>query len=312
LAKRALEIAAAGGHNLLMVGAPGSGKTMLARRLLGLLPPLSFDEALEATKIHSVAGVLEKGASLLGQRPFRSPHHTVSDVALTGGGSIPRPGEASLAHNGVLFLDELTEFDRKALEALRQPLEEGFITVSRAAGTVVFPARMMLVAAMNPCACGYLGHPDKACLCTPLQVHKYRAKISGPLLDRIDIHVEVPPVRIADLTREAPPSEPTAMAAQRVGLARRRQSGRYENVKVRCNAHMGPRELKAFCELSEASRRLLENAVSRLGLSARSYDRILKVARTIADLAGEEKIADAHMAEAVTYRCLDRAAAPLA
>ncbi|HND63645.1 MAG TPA: YifB family Mg chelatase-like AAA ATPase [Elusimicrobiota bacterium] len=301
-AKRALEVAAAGGHNILMIGPPGSGKTMLARRIPGLLPPLTFEEAIETRKIHSVAG-MALGA-LLGDRPFRSPHHTISDVALVGGGSVPRPGEVSLAHNGILFLDELPEFDRHVLEVLRQPLEEGAVTVSRAAQSVTFPAGFTLVAAMNPCPCGYQGHPERECVCTPFQIRKYRTKISGPLLDRIDLHVEVPALRLAELTEEAPAAENSAAVRRRVLAARERQSARLGGAAV--NARMGSKDVRTHCKLGEGSKKLLQSVVARLGLSARSFDRILKVARTIADLAGSPDLKEEHVAEAVGYRALDR------
>lgn len=303
-AKRALEVAAAGAHNILMIGPPGSGKTMLARRLPGLLPPLGFEESLETRKIHSVAGL--GPAAPLGERPFRTPHHTISDVALIGGGSIPRPGEVSLAHNGVLFLDELPEFDRHVLEVLRQPLEEGTVTISRAARTVRFPARFTLVAAMNPCPCGYEGHPDRECVCPPYAVRKYRAKISGPLLDRIDMHIEVPALSLAELTEDPPPGEKTAEVRDRVLAARALQQERLGSGGAGANARMNGKEVKAHCKLDAKSKALLKAAVSRLGLSARSFDRILKVSRTIADLAGSESLREEHVAEAVGYRTLDR------
>jgi magnesium chelatase family protein len=299
-AKRALEVAAAGSHNLLMIGPPGSGKTMLARRLPGLLTPMTFEESLETRKIHSVAG-LGSGA-VFGERPFRSPHHTISDVALIGGGTHPRPGEVSLSHNGVLFLDELPEFDRHVLEVLRQPLEEGAVTVSRAAKTVCFPARFMLVAAMNPCPCGYEGHPERECVCTPTAVRKYRGKVSGPLLDRIDMHVEVPALSLAEITEEPPPSEKTSAVLSRILEARARQRAR----GVLSNARLSGKEVKAHCKLDAPSKTLVKEAVSKLGLSARSFDRILKVARTVADLAGSEPLREEHVAEAVGYRSLDR------
>jgi magnesium chelatase family protein len=306
-AKRALEVAAAGGHNVLMMGPPGSGKTMLAKRMPGILPPMSFEESLEASKIHSVSGLLARGQALLSVRPFRSPHHTISDVALVGGGTYPRPGEVSLAHHGVLFLDELPEFDRNVLEVLRQPLEDGCVTVSRAVTSLTFPAKFVLVAAMNPCPCGFQGHPERDCVCTPFQVQKYRAKMSGPLLDRIDLHVEVPALRMAELTEEPPPSESSAAIRERVIAARARQAKRLRSAGLFCNAHMGPKHVKAFCKIDDASRTLLKAAVARLGLSARSFDRILKVARTLADLAGSDALTRDHVAEAIGYRSLDRA-----
>lgn len=306
-AKRALEVAAAGGHNLLMIGPPGSGKTMLARRLPGLLPPLAFEEFLESRKIHSVAGSTAGRPSA--DRPFRSPHHTVSNVALIGGGAVPRPGEVSLAHHGVLFLDELPEFHRDVLEVLRQPLEEGEVTVSRAAQTVTFPARFSLVAAMNPCPCGYQGHPDRPCACTPLQVVRYRNKISGPLLDRIDLHVEVPALRLTELTEEGPAPESSARVRERVLAARRLQEGRFGRPRV--NAHMTSKEVRLHCRLDAESKALLKTVVARLGLSARSFDRILKVARTIADLAESPDLRSEHVAEAVGYRSMDRSTVPV-
>jgi magnesium chelatase family protein len=302
-ARRALEVAAAGGHNLLMIGSPGAGKTMLARRLPGILPPLSFDEALECTAIHSVAGTLPAGIGLLGDRPFRAPHHTVSDVALVGGGTIPRPGEISLAHHGVLFLDEMPEFSRHVLDVLRQPLEEGRITISRAARTVVFPARFVMVAAMNPCPCGYRGDPKRACRCTPQQVARYRGRLSGPLLDRIDLVVDVQPVAIADLTA-APNGEASAPVRARVLAAHERQLTRPGRAG-RLNAHLHGRAFDRVCALDAAGRTLLERTVERLHLTARGFHRVLKVARTIADLAGAANIGGDHIAEALQYRMVD-------
>ncbi len=304
--KRALEIAAAGGHNVIMIGAPGSGKTMLARRIPSILPPLTADEALETTKIHSVAGKLGPTRGLLRQRPFRTPHHTTSPVALIGGGQSPQPGEASLAHNGILFLDELPEFGRSVLEVLRQPLEDKRISVSRAKYSVEYPANFTLVASMNPCPCGYYNHPDKECSCAPGAVHRYMNRISGPLLDRIDLHVEVTPVSIAEMA-SAEPGEPSAAVRERVVRARKVQEERFRGVEgVHTNAMMNPKMLRACCRLDAASAALLERAMERLNLSARAYDRILKVARTIADLAGEADIGAAHIAEAINYRSLDR------
>ncbi len=304
--KRALEIAAAGGHNVIMIGAPGSGKTMLARRIPSILPPLTADEALETTKIHSVAGKLGPTRGLLRQRPFRTPHHTTSPVALIGGGQSPQPGEASLAHNGILFLDELPEFGRSVLEVLRQPLEDKRISVSRAKYSVEYPANFTLVASMNPCPCGYYNHPDKECSCAPGAVHRYMNRISGPLLDRIDLHVEVTPVSIAEMA-SAEPGEPSAAVRERVVRARKVQEERFRGVEgVHTNAMMNPKMLRACCRLDAASAALLERAMERLNLSARAYDRILKVARTIADLAGAADIGAAHIAEAINYRSLDR------
>lgn len=306
LAKRALEVAAAGGHCVIMVGPPGSGKTMLAKRVPGILPELGSEEALQTSKIHSVAGLLGRGEPLMARRPFRSPHHTISHIALVGGGTSPRPGEVSLAHHGVLFLDELPEFNRNVLEVLRQPLEDGSVTVSRASATLNFPARFMLVAAMNPCPCGYFGHPDRECVCTPFQVRKYRAKVSGPLLDRIDLHVEVPALKLSELTEDGPSSEPSGAIRGRVMAARERQVRRFGAGGPFCNAQMSARQVKEHCKIGEDGRQLLKLAVSRLGLSARSFDRILKVSRTLADLAAADAIAPDHIAEAIGYRSLDR------
>jgi magnesium chelatase family protein len=305
-AKRALEVAAAGGHNLLLIGPPGSGKTMLARRLPTIQPDLDLDEALDITRVYSVSGLLAADTALVVQRPFRSPHHTVSDVALIGGGTYPRPGEVSLAHHGVLFLDELPEFSKNALEVLRQPLEEGSVTIARAAAAVRYPSRFMLVAAMNPCPCGYYTDPARDCTCTPAQIHKYLGKISGPLLDRIDLHLEVPAVKYQELSQAGDP-EPSRLIRERVQAARCRQAVRFLHSRgIYVNAHMGPKQLREFCRLDAAGHALLRTAIERLGLSARAYHRILKVARTIADLAGSEAIASEHVGEAIHYRSLDR------
>ena len=304
-AKRAAEIAAAGGHNLFLEGVPGAGKTMIARALPGILPPLTTNEALEVTKIYSVAGKIPPGGGLITQRPFRAPHHTISRVGLIGGGSKPRPGEISLAHRGVLFLDELAEFPRSALEALRQPLEDGQVTISRAIAQTTFPAQFMLIAAANPCPCGFLAHPTKECRCSPREIARYRRKLSGPLLDRIDLYVNVPPVETEKLTADSRVKkflEPSAQIQARVVAARKRQTKRFRELPIETNAEMNNKLIRRFCSLTNEAEQLLKQAISQFDLSARAYFRVIKAAQTIADLAGEEKISPAHIAEALQYR----------
>lgn len=303
--KRALEIAAAGNHNVILIGPPGSGKSMLAKRIPGILPEMTFEEVIETTKIHSIAGVLKKDSPLVTERPFRSPHHTISAAGLSGGGSIPKPGEISLAHNGVLFLDELTEFSRSTMETLRQPLEEGIITISRVRGTLTYPCHIMLIAAMNPCPCGYYGHPSKPCTCSPNAIRKYLSKVSGPLLDRMDIHIEVSPVSFDNLSSKAK-LEPSCKIRERVNKAREIQKERLKSVGLLSNSQIPSHILSSVCELTEDAKNILQMAFDKMGLSARGYDKILKISRTIADLAGSKIIDKNHICEAIQYRSLDR------
>lgn len=304
-AKRAVEVAAAGGHNILLIGSPGSGKSMLAKRIPTILPEMTFEESIESTKIHSIAGVLDTKRPLITKRPFRAPHHTISANGLTGGGSIPKPGEISLAHNGVLFLDELPEFGRTTMEGLRQPLEDGKVTISRVAGSLTYPSSIMLVGAMNPCPCGFFGHPTRSCTCSPKSVRRYLNKISGPMLDRMDLHIEVPPVDY-DSLNSFTDEEPSSVIRERVNRARKIQQERYKGSGITCNARLTPAMLKKYCKMTDDADTILKTAFETLGMSARAYDRILKVARTVADLDSSEVIDAIHIAQAIQFRSLDR------